>query len=206
MLTLIAQLALAAAAPAGSSATVEKPNAAAPPAEVSAPAATDPLPAAPWWEKITVTMDGEGTQKSCKYESSTRSEKPDDCAGLDASLDSGESVDPAPASELMTLTFERRFSPGSKAPADAQLKPGEILLGRKVMALAIDPSGKVKSCDIVITSGDVPPDYSCKDASSERFADAGKGMAADRQGFFTILIYGHSEHVVSREEPNLRRV
>ena len=49
------------------------------------------------------------------------------------------------------------------------LQTGDTLLGRQVMALAIDPVGKVSGCKVVATSGDVTPEYGCEQASSEKF-------------------------------------
>jgi len=45
----------------------------------------------------------------------------------------------------------------------------------------------------------VTPQYGCDDASAERFsasAATGHARTAEREGYMTILVYGHSEHVV----------
>ena len=77
------------------------------------------------------------------------------------------------------------------------LQPGDTLLGGQVMALAIDGAGAVKGCKIVATSGSVTPQYGCTEASAERFeANAHAANAGAHQGYMTILVYGHSEHVV----------
>jgi hypothetical protein len=103
----------------------------------------------------------------------------------------------ASKSELATITFERRFHPGAAQPEDASLQTGDTLLGRQVMALAIDPVGKVSGCKVVAASGDVTPEYGCAQASTEKFeAKAGQAESPPRQGYMTVLIYGHSEHVV----------
>lgn len=221
MFALIAPLALA-AAPAAIPARVTRsapetkaaPAARTAPARKSAPdsksaksaAASKPLPVIPWWEKVTVTMDGQGKTKSCKYESSTKSQPSDDCALFSGMTNASDGDAQTPASQrnqYTTLTFERRFSPGAAVPTDVPLATGDTLLGREIMVLAIDSHGKVSNCKVVATSGDLPPDYSCNDASAERFALAGKG-SDPREGFFTIRIYGHSEHLAMRQLPGLR--
>jgi hypothetical protein len=67
------------------------------------------------------------------------------------------------------------------------------------MALAIDPKGSVKDCKVVAQSGEMRPQYSCDDATAERFQasyGAGKKDAPEHEGYMTILVYGHSEHMV----------
>lgn len=199
MLAFIAPVMLATtAAPA-----VQPPPAA--PAERSAPVpsakkrttTTDdkPLPTGPWWEKVTLTVAGDGKAESCKYQSSTKTEAAAaDCALVSDEFGDGDSDHAAShADQYMTLTFERRFSPGSATP-DTPLQPTETLLGSKMMAIAINAGGKVTGCKVIESSGDMPPSYSCEEASTERFA-AAAGNRGDRQGFFTVRIYGHSEHV-----------
>jgi hypothetical protein len=146
------------------------------------------LPTGPWWEKFTVTLAGDGKPKSCTYESSRHPAADADCDTVAGDVDSDASR--PSAAELTTLTFERRFSPGAAQPADAPIAVGETVLGLRLLALAIDSGGKVTGCKIVSTSGDAPPDYSCDEASAEKFPAAG-----ERQGFLMVRIYGHSEHV-----------
>jgi hypothetical protein len=96
------------------------------------------------------------------------------------------------------ITFERRFSPTPTSTLSA-LQPGETLLGGQVMALAIDGTGAVKGCKVVATSGSVTPQYGCDEATAEHFeasAAPARARAAEHQGYMTILVYGHSEHVV----------
>jgi hypothetical protein len=79
------------------------------------------------------------------------------------------------------------------------LQPGETLLGGQMLALAIDAKGSVKGCRVVQTSGSLPPQYGCDEASAERFdasAATVRPGAPDRQGFMSVIVYGHSEHVV----------
>lgn len=150
---------------------------------------------APWWERVTVTVTDDGQTQSCRYESSRATEASRDCTVTpsDASMakTSSSSADKA---SVTRITFERRFSPTATA-ALSSLQPGETLLGGQVMALAIDSAGAVKGCKVVSTSGSVTPQYGCDQAATERFqASAARG--ADHQGYMTILVYGHSEHVV----------
>jgi hypothetical protein len=149
---------------------------------------------APWWEKVTVTIAGDGKPQACRYETSLdpAAAKECDVTGNQAAMVEGSGN----KSDVTRITFERRFTPGT-APASAELQPGDTLLGRQVMTLAIDAAGSVKGCKIIATSGDMTPDYSCKDAQAEKFeASAAKATALGREGVMTILVYGHAEHVV----------
>ena len=67
------------------------------------------------------------------------------------------------------------------------------------MALAIDAAGTVKGCKVVSTEGSLPPQYGCNEASAERFdasATTTHAQVSARAGYMTVLVYGHSEHVV----------
>ena len=150
---------------------------------------------APWWEKVTVTIAGDGKSNSCKYETSISPEASKDCdvVGDAKSLGAGG---PTAKNEFTRLTFERRFNPGAM-PVDAALQTGDTLLGRQVMSLAIDAAGKVSGCHVVATSGDVTPAYGCEDARGEHFeASAVRTRTEARVGYMTVLVYGHEEHVV----------
>jgi hypothetical protein len=166
---------------------------------------TSPAPASPalttstpWWERVTVTVTDDGKTRACHYESSLQASPAQDCSVSGATA-TATSPHPASAKDGYTrITFERRFSPGLQ-PAAAAVQPGEKLLGGQVMALAIDAKGAVKTCRIVAMSGAVTPQYGCDEAAAERFeASAGNAHArsAAREGYMTILVYGHSEHVV----------
>lgn len=154
---------------------------------------------APWWERVTVTVTDDGQTQSCRYESSRAAEASKDCSviGTDASMaktSSSSGSSSGDKASLTRITFERRFSPTATA-ALSSLQPGETLLGGQVMALAIDGAGAVKGCKVVSTSGSVTPQYGCDQAATERFqASAARGT--EHQGYMTILVYGHSEHVV----------
>ena len=149
---------------------------------------------APWWEKVTVTIDGDGQPQGCRFESSLNPASAQKCEvdGNQAAL-----ADRSNGKQQYTrLTFERRFTPGEQPKTD--LAPGETFLGGQMMALAIDASGSVKDCKVVATSGSMTPGYGCADASAEKF-QASTGAAAhqpERQGYMTILVYGHQEHMV----------
>ena len=156
----------------------------------------------PWWERVTVMVNDDGGTRSCRYETSLQPTAAQDCSvsgGQAAQATSAGASHGAGAKDQYTaITFERRFTPGDKADTDA-LRPGETLLSGRVMALAIDAHGAVKGCHVVSTSGSVTPQYGCSDAIAERFdaaATTGKTGAPEREGIMTILVYGHSEHVV----------
>ena len=150
---------------------------------------------APWWEKVTVTIAADGQAQSCRYESNMRNAASESCQ-VEGSATAASSVGNAKDS-YTRITFERRFSPGSQ-PDSGALQTGDTLLGRQVLALAIDGGGAVKGCTVVASSGSVTPAYGCADASAERFEAAAKQSAevAPTRGFMTVLVYGHEEHVV----------
>lgn len=149
---------------------------------------------ASWWERVTVTVAGDGETHSCRYESSLQPNGAQAC-DVDGSPAALASESGAKA-QYTRITFERRFSPGAKLELN-DLEPGETFLGGQVMSLAIDSAGAVQGCKIVARSGSMRPGYSCEDAAAERFqASAAKPQAGPREGFMTILVYGHSEHIV----------
>lgn len=154
---------------------------------------------APWWEKVTVTLTGDGKPQSCKYETSLRIPASNNCevSGHSAALTSDPSSSSGSKEELTRITFERQFVPGVTQPGDAKLAPGDTLLGKQVMALAIDSAGAVKSCKVVDKGGDMTPEYGCSEAKAEKFEPtaAKTAEATPRQGFMTVLVYGHEEHV-----------
>lgn len=157
--------------------------------------ATDTLVSnASWWERVTVTMDGNGAPEACLYETSRSSTGPEKC-----DIDSGQATMASHASsakgEVTRITFERRFNPG-EAPAKPDLQAGDTLLGGQVMSLAIDHKGAVQGCKVVAASGAMQPEYSCDDAQAEKFQASVGGAQTAKQGYMTILVYGHSEHMV----------
>ncbi|MFL6753552.1 MAG: hypothetical protein ACJ8FI_01625 [Sphingomicrobium sp.] len=152
----------------------------------------------PWWERVTVTVGDDGKPKSCRYETSLQPGAPQDCSasgdGVAAKAGSGSGS----KDEYTSITFERRYTPGA-TPKTQSLQPGETLLGGQVMALAIDGRGAVKGCKVVATTGGVTPDYGCDEAAAERFeASAGSAHATapEREGYMSVIVYGHPEHMV----------
>jgi len=151
--------------------------------------AAAPLPSDSWWEKVTIRMTGGGEAQGCQYQTNRPASSGADCKVVGGSM----SAQPASTSDGYTaITFERRFNLG-EAPGDSAIQQGEKLLGKKVMALAIDGTGGVSGCRVVDLSGDTGLTYGCEEASNEKFAASG---SANRHGFMTILAYGHNEHVV----------
>ena len=163
----------------------------------AAVAATSPaLSTTAWWERVTVTFAGDGKTQSCRYEASRAPAGAKQCQVVGSENLTPQNVSTSKG-ETATITFERSFHPGVAPPADNNLQTGDTLLGRQVMALAIDSAGSVKRCKIVATGGDMTPDYGCKEATAERFeASAAKAATGGREGVMTILVYGHAEHVV----------
>jgi len=155
---------------------------------------------APWWERVTVSVTDDGTTQACRYETSRSTEATKDCSVVgDGQASIAKASSSSGAKDQVTrITFERRFSPTANAGLSS-LQPGDTLLGGQVMALAIDSAGAVKGCKVVATSGSVTPQYGCTQAAAERFeasAAATSSNAGAHQGYMTILVYGHSEHVV----------
>ena len=164
------------------------------------PATTSTLTSsASWWERVTVSVTDDGKTQGCKYETNLGGGKSSDCSVTsDQATATKASASSGAKDKITRITFERRFTPAAK-PNLAALEPGETLLGGQVMALAIDGHGAVKNCKVVASSGAVTPQYGCDDASAERFsasAATGHARTAEREGYMTILVYGHSEHVV----------
>jgi hypothetical protein len=184
LLSLIA-LALAAAAP--------SPAPEAPSPTPQAPAAALEA-SAPWWERITMTIDDHGKQQSCKYDSSL-SLKPAEACQVDTSFRPTASDAGDVTGQYTKLTFERRFSPGAR-PDSGQLQPGDKRLAHEVMFLTIGSDGSVEGCRVVASSGDRPPEYGCEEARSERFEAQGSvASGAARHAFMTVLVYGHNEQL-----------
>lgn len=168
--------------------------------EAPAPQATvDPSTmlesAIPWWERITVTVDARGEQRSCRYEKSL---SPSAAAACDKEMAAGIKAGGkggGPSGLYQKLVFERRFSPGGRLDA-GKLSPGDTLLGRQVMYLTFDGKGAVSSCKVIEASGDGKPDYGCEQVRKEQFRALPPGPdPAARQAFMTVLAYGHTEFV-----------
>jgi hypothetical protein len=152
----------------------------------------------PWWERVTVTVSDDGKTQSCRYESSLKPQGSKSCDVVESEAATAKGATSGAKDQYTRITFERRFNPGAKPSVDA-LQPGETLLGGQTLALAIDGKGAVKDCKVVQRSGSLPPQYGCEEASTEKFDANGattQTAAATREGFMTVLVYGHSEHVV----------
>lgn len=153
---------------------------------------------APWWERVTVTVSEDGKTQSCRYESSLKPQAPHECDVVESEASATSSSAATAKDQYTRITFERRFNPGTRPNMDA-LQPGEVLLGGQTLALAIDGKGAVKDCKVVQRSGSMPPQYGCDEAATERFeasATPAHSVSSTREGYMTVLVYGHSEHVV----------
>jgi hypothetical protein len=151
---------------------------------------------AAWWEKVTVTVDGDGTPEACRYETSLSPASAESCDVDSTQASTARHVSSSSKGEVTRITFERRFNPG-EAPDKPALQIGDTLLGGQIMSLAIDGHGAVKGCEVVAASGAMRPEYGCEDAQAEKFqASVGGAQAERRQGYMTILVYGHAEHMV----------
>ena len=148
----------------------------------------------PWWERITVTVDDQGTQQSCKYQSSLSTAGAEACdEDIASSIEAGGAK--GGPGMLSKLTFERRFSPGAKLDS-GRLQTGDKLLGQQVMFLTIGGDGAIESCRVVGISGDLLPAYGCAEAKSEQFrVQASARAQAASQAFMTITVYGHTENI-----------
>lgn len=150
--------------------------------------------AAPWWERFTFTMTGDGAQQGCSYQSSVAIPGSEGCSPDDAKATSSPMTHRASSSTgtYTKITIERRFTPGVN-PDPGRLEAGDTLLGKQIMALAIDATGSVSSCTVVDKSGELQPPYGCTEARSEHF-DASSAAQAVRRAYMTVLVYGHEEY------------
>ena len=150
---------------------------------------------APWWEKVTVTIAGDGNPKACEYTTSRDGGSASACdvAESDAAMQATAASDTP--GQLTKITFERRFIPGQAQPERANIEAGESLLGGQVMALAIDDAGEVQGCKVVARAGSVTPDYGCDEAATEKFEASAGDVSVPAEGFMTILVYAHQENV-----------
>ena len=164
----------------------------------AAPAATTPTLTsnAPWWEKITVTYDGNGSHRACNYETSLAYAQTQEACDMGSAKAEAAKAAASNAGVQTKITFERRFTPGSPPELDA-LQPGDTLIGGLMMLVAISEDGSVRACSVIAESGDDKPSYGCDQVRAERFqASIGSAPKDSRVGFLTILVYGHEEEVV----------
>ncbi len=149
----------------------------------------------PWFERITVTVDGNGQQQSCNYQFSLSSSGPEACDNAMASTVPSLKAGRSGAGLFSKLTFERRFSPGGKIDS-GKLQTGDQLLGQQVMFLTIGADGSIDHCRVVGKSGDLIPAYGCEEAKTEQFRAWATGAPEGaRQAFMTIMVYGHQEQI-----------
>lgn len=152
------------------------------------------LTISPWWEKVTYTISDDGEQHACTYESSIATDNGGVCEESDSTIPVTAAASSS-SGAYTKITIERRFVPGDRADPGT-LQSGDTLLGGQMMELAIDGSGTVSGCRIVASAGEIRPAYGCDEARTERF-EAGAGLASPdiRQGYMTILVYGHEEQL-----------
>jgi hypothetical protein len=148
---------------------------------------------APWWEKLVVTVGEEGETRACLYETSDDpgQRKPCDVEGMVSA-----NVPAGLPEQVTRITFERRFSPAASL-ADGEVAAGDSLLGKSVLALAIDGEGRVRGCKVVATGG-MKPDYGCAEAAAEKFeaSTGAQAAVAAKVATLTILVYAHEEDQV----------
>jgi hypothetical protein len=146
----------------------------------------------PWFERITVTVDDQGTQRSCQYQLSLTPGGPKPCDQNMASTVPATAK--ASSGVYSKLTFERRFSPAPKLDS-VRLRAGDKLLAQQVMFLTISEDGSIAACRVVGRSGDMMPAYGCDEARAEQFRVPATSAGTPRQAFMTILVYGHQEQI-----------
>ena len=150
---------------------------------------------APWWERLVLTLGDEGETRTCTYQTSLIPGETKDCEVGGAAAGADEASAEGLPEQLTHITFERRFSPDATMD-DAEVAAGDTLLGKSVLALAIDALGKVRGCQVVATGG-MKPDYGCKEAAAEKFEASATAMpVATRVATLTILVYAHEENQV----------
>ena len=170
------------------------------PFAASAPATSSAIPdsetqlsaSAPWWEKLVLIMDDAGETRACQFETSM---EPGQRLPCDVEGPAVAEAGAALPEQVTQITFERRFSPTANM-ADGELKAGDKMLGKSVLALAIDGEGRVRGCKVVAAGG-MKPDYGCKEAAAEKFeASVGSAPVATRVATLTILVYAHEQDQV----------
>ena len=171
------------------------------PFAASAPTTTPTIPdrpateaqqsaSAPWWERLIVTVGEEGETRACQFETSVEPGKRQAC-DVEGAAEAAAGL----PEQVTRITFERRFSPEANL-ADGEVEAGSKLLGKSVLALAIDGQGRVRGCKVVATGG-MKPDYGCAEAAAEKFEAAATTTPAEtRVASLTILVYAHAENQV----------
>ena len=70
------------------------------------------LPSSPWWEKVTVTISGDGKPQSCRFESSLKPNAAQSCDVVGS--EAAQATSPGAKDQYTRITFERRFKPGAQ--------------------------------------------------------------------------------------------
>jgi hypothetical protein len=97
--------------------------------------------ASPWWEKVTFTISGDGAHQSCQYQTSLSASGASACDAGDSPVKSSHGA----KGVYTKITIERRFNPGGK-PEEFKLERGDTFLGGQVLWVAIEGTGKVRTC------------------------------------------------------------
>ena len=73
----------------------------------------------PWWEKITVTYDGNGSHRACNYETSLAYAQTQEACDMGSARAEAAKAAASNAGVQTKITFERRFTPGTPPELDA---------------------------------------------------------------------------------------
>jgi hypothetical protein len=123
----------------------------------------------PWWEKITVTYDGNGSHRACNYETSLAYAQTQEACEVGSARADADKAAASNAGVQTKITFERRFTPGTPPELDS-LQPGDTLIGGLMMLVAIGEDGAVRA-------------WPCAHApSSRKAATTSRATAASRCG------------------------
>jgi TonB family protein len=139
------------------------------------------FPSEPWTMRTILTFAKAGQPPACKMEvagalATTSSSKPLTCdPTINRLVGPVELPDHPPM-----LIFERRFTRGgAEAP---KLASGDTLIGRTVLTIEVDASGRVTACKLAEQVGEAP-EAPCKQALAERYGTGNNG-ADHRSGPF----------------------
>lgn len=157
-------------------------------AAMSTPA-EDLLPAqASWWERVDVTLAGNGATGACEFTASHA--RAQDCNAVTKASVADEPT--GNAAQLTKLTFERKFIPGNTAPGSVETDVGNSLIGAHMLELSIDSTGAVSHCKVIASAGDTAPEFGCAEAQAERYAPTASGS----RGYMTVAVSAHREQIV----------
>ena len=78
----------------------------------------------PWWERVTVTINGDGEAHSCRFESSLKPNEHESCDVTSPSSSAPAKLgNSGSKAEFTRVTFERRFTP--HAQSEPQVPVGD---------------------------------------------------------------------------------